>query len=72
MTVTNGQEAAQPASVQTRKEGHAYLAAQFTHITPAEMRAAEQAVTGSSPVADLMESRETGRQAAADGPEAGT
>jgi len=31
-----------------------WLATQFTHITPDEMRTAERAVTGSSPVAGRM------------------
>ena len=37
-----------------REQTFDWLAVQFTHITPAEMRAAERAVTGSSPVADRM------------------
>jgi DNA polymerase/3'-5' exonuclease PolX len=54
MTVTNDHTAAHEVP-QTREEAYAWLAAQFTCITPAEMRAAEQAFTGSSPVADRMD-----------------
>ena len=43
-----------PNRRRARGETFDWLAAQFTHITPAEMRAAERAVTGSSPVADRM------------------
>ena len=74
MTVTNGQEAAESASVQTREEAHAGLADKFAEWgwTPAAMRAAERTFGPESPVADLMESRASGRQGEADGLEAGT
>ena len=44
---------------QTREQAYDWLAAQFTHITPAEMRAAELAFGPATPVADRM--RETVR-----------
>lgn len=72
MTVTNGQEATEPASAQTREQAYDWLAAQLTHITPAEMRAAEHTFSLESPVADRMESRAAGRQAEGDDPEAGS
>ena len=74
MTVTNGWEATQPASVQTRGEAHASLADKFAAEgwTPEAMRAAERTFGPESPVADLMESRASGRQGEADGLEAGT
>jgi hypothetical protein len=71
MTVTNGD---QPASVQTREEGHAYLADKFAGYgwTPEEMRAAEHTFGPESPVAGAMESRAAGRQAEAGEAEAGS
>jgi hypothetical protein len=66
VNLTNSQEAAQP--VQTREDGHAYLADKFSGYgwTPEAMRAAEHTVGPESPVADLMESRAAGHQAAAE------
>jgi hypothetical protein len=74
MTVTNDHEAAQPADVQTREEGHAWLADKFAELgwSPGEMRAAEREFSPESPVADLMESRAAARQAEAAEPEAGS
>ncbi len=68
MTVTK------PTSAQTREEGYAALADKFADHgwTPETMRAAEHTFGPESPVADAMESRVAGRQAEADGPEAGS
>ena len=43
-----------PGRADARAEILDWLAAQFPHISVAEMRTAERAVTGSSPVADRM------------------
>ena len=74
MNLTNSQEAGRPVSVQTREEAHAGLADKFAEWgwTPEAMRAAERTFSPESPVADLMESRASGRQGEADGLEAGT
>ena len=72
VNLTNGQEAGQPASTQTREQAYDWPAAQFPHIPAEEMRVAELTFGAESPVADRMESREAGRQAEGDGPEAGS
>lgn len=41
----------------TREEAWGWLAAQFTHITPEEMRAAELTFGPATPVADRMAAR---------------
>ena len=46
-------------NAKAREQTFGWLAAQFTHITPAEMRAAERMFGPATPVADRM--RETVR-----------
>jgi hypothetical protein len=74
VNLTKGQEATQPASIQTREEGHAWLADKFAGLgwTPEVMRAAELTLSPEAPVADAMERRAAGRQAGAGEPEAGS